>query len=180
MNKQELFGVLFAWRLVKQGSWPDLLPAMNTRAAQWPTMDEAALRREVREYLEQMNAPSCTVRVFWKLGADLTFAGCNDLVARDGGLSDASALLGKTDFDPSVPWTRQAAKYRADDLSVMAGGPRLDIVERQDSATGTTWLRTGKAPIRLASGDAVGLLGMYEVIDVATATRLNARSISTR
>lgn len=161
--------------MVKQGSWPELLPAMQTRAAQWPTMDEAALQREVNDYLAQMNAPSCVVRVFWKLGPDLTFAGCNHLIARDGGLADASALLGKNDFDPSIPWTRQAAKYRADDLAVMAAGPRLDIVERQDSATGTTWLRTGKAPIRLVSGDVVGLLGMYEVIDVATAARLNAR-----
>lgn len=180
MNRQELFGVLLAWRTVKQGSWPELLPAMNARAAQWPTMDEAALRREVSGYVAEMNAPACTVRVFWKLGPDLTFAGCNNLIARDGGLPDASALLGKTDFDPSVPWTRQAAKYRADDLAVMASGPRLDIVERQDASSGTTWLRTGKAPVRLVTGEVVGLLGMYEVIDTATAARLNARSPTPR
>ena len=55
---------------------------------------------------------------------------------------------------------------------VSKGVALLDIVERQDSPAGTVWLRTGKAPIRVGDGEAIGLLGMYEVIDDATAKAL--------
>ena len=55
------------------------------------------------------------------------------------------------------------------------GAERLDIIERQDNPSGATCVRTGKAPIRPADRKAMGMLGMYEVIDAATVKRLARR-----
>jgi hypothetical protein len=114
------------------------------------------------------------VRVFWKLGPDLKFAGCNEHFAHDAGMPKAQ-LIGKDDFDPKLPWKHQSAKYRIDDEAVVkAGEAKLDIIERQRGTTGTiTWVRAGKAPIR-AGQEVIGILGMYEVLDDATGRRLFA------
>ena len=46
-----------------------------------------------------------------------------------------------------------SAKYRADDQAIIARGlPMLNIVERQQSTSGITWLVTGKTPIKRADG----------------------------
>jgi hypothetical protein len=110
--------------------------------------------------------------VFWKLGPKYVFAGCNEHFARDSGLP-ASQLLGTDDFDSRLPWGPQAAKYRADDTEVVqAGTPKLDILERQKSPSGAViWVRVGKAPI-LAGGSAIGVLGMYDLLDEKAATKL--------
>jgi hypothetical protein len=102
---------------VKSASWPHLHKAMDQRAGRWPSADEAALRAELDGYLVETAAPSCGVRVFWKLGPKFLFAGLNAHFARDAGVA-APDLLGSDDFDPRLPWAAQAAKYRADDKEV--------------------------------------------------------------
>jgi hypothetical protein len=51
--------------------------------------------------------------------------------------------------------------------------PKLDILERQKSATGEVfWVRVGKAPILAPDGSARGILGMYDILDDKTASKL--------
>ena len=76
---------------------------------------------------------------------------------------------------------RGQKRYRAVALRAAARGPAVApllaeglgaIIERQSSEAGLTWLRTSKAPIALKSGEVIGLLGMYGVIDRDTAVKL--------
>ena len=171
---EELRAVLAAYLVVKNASWPDLHRGMAKRAAHWPGMSEAELRAELDAYLKEVSGPDYPVRVFWKLGPKFLFGGCNHRFARDAGLGRPSDLLGLDDFSPKMPWQAQAAKYRADDQEVFdTGRAKLDILERQTSATGpTVFVRVGKAPIRTAAGQVIGILGMYEVLDEKTAQKL--------
>ena len=164
--------VLEAYREVMSASWPDLHPDIAERAKQWPARSDPELLRELDGYLREASLPGCKVRIFWKLGADLRFGGCNDLFAQDAGLP-AAVLIGLDDYDKRLPWFAQAAKYRTDDEEVYKSGrAKLDILERQRSASGIIWVRAGKAPIRTEEGTILGILGMYEVLDGATGRRL--------
>ncbi len=171
---EELRAVLAAYLVVKGASWSHLHPGMAKRAVHWPSMSEAELRAELEAYLREVSGPDCPVRVFWKLGPKFLFAGCNDRFARDAGLGGPSDLVGLDDFSPKLPWQAQAAKYRADDKDVLdTGKAKLDILERQTSASGTTvFVHVGKTPIRTAAGQVIGILGMYEVLDEKTAQKL--------
>jgi hypothetical protein len=167
--------VLAAYREVMMASWPDLHPAMASRAGGWVTASEDTLRDELRSYLREASRPECPVRVFWKLTPDYKFGGCNEHFAHDAGLT-VDQLVGLDDFDKRLPWGFQAAKYRADDESIVKSGQaRLNIIERQKGTTGDiTWVRVGKAPIRAAAG-VIGILGMYETLDQETGRRLFAK-----
>jgi len=174
MSADQIRAVLSAYQRVMAASWPTLHPEMTERASQWATASAETLEAELQSYVRQASEPSCQVRVFWKMAPNFTFAGCNEQFARDAGMPTA-VLLGKEDFDPKLPWVRQAAKYRDDDEAVFSSGtPKLDIIERQRGTTGAiTWVRAGKAPIRTAQ-ETIGILGMYEVLDDATGRRLFA------
>ena len=172
-STEDLRAVLTAYRTVKNGSWPQMHPAMDRRLSQWALAGEAELAAELESYLKDSDAPDGAVRVFWKLGPKFLFAGCNDRFARDAGIA-ASVLMGLDDFDSRLPWGGQAAKYRADDTEVFqARAPKLDILERQKSASGDVfWVRVGKAPIVAPDGSARGILGMYDILDDKTASKL--------
>jgi hypothetical protein len=172
-SAEDLRAILTAYRTVKNGSWPQLHAAMDRRAPHWPLAGEAELAAELEGYLKESDAPSGAVRVFWKLGPKFIFAGCNDRFANDAGLP-ASELMGMDEFDSRLPWAGQASKYRADDMEVFRSGlPKLDILERQKSASGDViWVRVGKAPILAAAGTSLGILGMYDILDDKTAQRL--------
>ncbi len=168
----ELRAILEAYRTVATDSWPHLHPAMQRRSARWATASEDDLRAELQGYMDESGTGANKVRVFWKLGPKYLFAGCNDLFASDAGLK-AADLLGTDDFDPRLPWGGQAAKYRTDDMEVVnRGTPNLGILERQKSTSGVvTWVHVGKAPI-VSGGAAIGLLGLYEVIDDKAAQKI--------
>jgi hypothetical protein len=168
----EIRAILHAYKQVKDASWPRMHPDMAVRAPRWAAASLAELQAELAGYLQEASLPSGGVRVFWKLGPEFKFAGCNEQFARDAGLPHAE-LMGLDDFDPRLPWQAQAAKYRADDKEVYdTGTPKLDILERQSSAAGVTWVHVGKAPIRTGSGTVIGVFGMYELLDKETGTRL--------
>jgi hypothetical protein len=172
MTAEQARGILTAYQQVITASWPDLHPEMAAHAPSWPSANAEALERELEGYLRAASGPESLVRVFWKLLPGYTFGGCNEHFAHDAGLSGAE-LLGHDDFDRRLPWVYQAAKYRADDEAVVhSGHSRLNIVERQRSATGgITWVRVGKAPIRASTG-VIGVLGAYEMLDPKTGRRL--------
>ena len=174
VGREEIRAVLTAYRQVMEASWPNLHPTMGGRSPRWAGASETDLRAELADYVHEASMPSCRVRVFWKLGSSFVFGGCNEHFARDAGIPTAE-LVGLDDFDARLPWVLQAAKYRADDEEVVSSGTaKLDILERQKSAAGITWVRAGKAPIWPAGGIVIGLLGMYEVLDSATGTKLFA------
>lgn len=121
-------------------------------------LDDDALMRGVIEHID--------VRVFWK-DRESRYLGCNAVFARDAGFDSSQDLIGRTDFD--CGWAAQAPAYIADDLAVMQSGhAKLDIVEPQTTPDGALiWLKTSKLPLRNASGEIVGVLGLYEDITAA-------------
>jgi hypothetical protein len=169
---EELRGVLAAYKLVKDASWPDLHPAMAKASSRWGDLEESGLRAELEGYVAETEVPGCEVRLFWKSGPNLEFRGCNRNFAKDAGLSGPQELIGLDDFSDKLPWVAQAAKYRADDKEVVDGSQaKLDILERQKSSSGVVWVLVGKAPI-VAGGSSVGILGMYQVLDRETGHKL--------
>lgn len=174
-SADDLRAILSAYQIVMQASWPSLHPSMPEASRRWATASSSDLDAELAKYLHDSALSEQHVRVFWKLGTDFKFGGCNQLFANDAGLSSPADLIGTDDFDKRLPWGHQAAKYRIDDESVFKSGtPKLDILERQQSSTGITWVRAGKAPIRTASGDVIGILGMYELLDAEEGRKLYA------
>ena len=173
MAADEVKGVLVAYKTVMEASWPNLHPAMKARAALWPAASEPSLQSELREYVREASLPTCRVRVFWKIGPQFPFTGCNTHFATDAGFANVADLIGLNDFHEKMPWAAQAAKFRKDDKEVFDSGvAKLDILERQDSAAGTVWVLVGKAPIRNGSGVVIGILGMYELLEEAVATKM--------
>jgi hypothetical protein len=171
----ELRAVLIAYKLVKDASWPDLHPGMVKASARWGQATEAELRKELEGYIDETARPGCDVRVFWKLGHDLKFAGCNLMFVKDAGLKSPADMIGIDDFSDKLPWKAQAAKYRFDDKQVVDSGKAiLDMLERQNSATGTVWVLVGKAPVQVA-GRSIGILGMYQILDQAAANVILAK-----
>jgi hypothetical protein len=177
-SADELRAILSAYHQVAAASWPDLNPTMKSRAARWSTASASELRSELEGYLREVAPPRSNVRVMWKTGPKYQFGGCNETFAKDAGLKP-SELIGSDDFDKRLPWRHQAAKYRRDDETVVkTGKANLDIVERQESTAGEmTWVRAGKAPLKLADGTAFGILAMYEVVDAATGRALFMKSM---
>ena len=176
-SADELRAILSTYQLVA-AAWPDLNPTMKARAAGWPTAAAPELRAELDGYVREVAPPHSQVRIVWKTAPKFLYAGCNELFAKDAGLGSAE-LIGIDDFDKRLPWRHQAAKYRRDDETVVkTGKANLDIIERQESSAGEmTWVRAGKAPIKLSDGSVFGLLAMYEIVDAATGRALFMKSM---
>ncbi len=164
MQAQPTQAILAAYLEAISAFWPELHTRLLQRSATWAGQSEDELGRELEACLAEASGPGSQVRIFWKLGPDLRFGGCNRLFAEDAGVPAAS-LVGMDDFDPRLPWAGQAEKFRADDLGVFLGGePRMDIVERQRSAAGVIWVKVAKVPIRSPAGP-TGILGLYQILE---------------
>jgi PAS domain S-box-containing protein len=114
-------------------------------------------------HLLQCIIDSAPIRVFWK-DRECRYLGCNPAFAHDAGMQTPADLLGRDDFDMS--WAEQAELYRSDDQQVMASGQaRMNYEEPQTTPDGRTiWLRTSKVPLQNASGQVIGVLGIYDDI----------------
>lgn len=175
----EVLGVLRAYKVVRDASWPELNPSMGSRAASWGSMSAADLEAELAGFLREASGAGRPERVFWKLGPDLAFGGCNQHFAADAGFARPSELVGLTDFDKRIPWQRQAAKYRADDEEVVKSRqPKLNILERQETPHGMVFVLVSKAPVLRADGTAAGILGIYGVVDNKRASQIYAQQVS--
>lgn len=164
-----LRAILNAYRAAVQVAAPSLHPTMSANWHKWATANRDTLFTELQSYLREASNPECQVRIFFKLGPEFIYGGCNDQFARDGGFNSRAEFVGIDDFDTRVAWLAQSGKYRSDDRTVVSSGePLLGVIERQYSAAGTIWLDTSKVPIVL-NGEAIGLFGTYEVIDAKTA-----------
>lgn len=139
-----------------------------------PNQTIAALRQRIAELEELVEDRSQMLRlvldhiplaVFWK-DRRLNFLGANQHFADDASLASPDELIGKNDYD--MPWASQAELYRSDDMRVIESGEAvLNYEEMQPQADGRiTWVRVSKVPLRDASGQVVGVLGMYDDITV--------------
>jgi hypothetical protein len=172
---EDLRAILAAYKQVVDASWSQLHPTMAEKSRQWGTRSAVELRAELADYVTDASRPSCNARLFWKLGPEFEFGGCNTQFAQDAGFTSTTDVVGITDFDKRLPWRPQSAKYRLDDEAVVASRiPQLDIIERQKAPNGDiSWVRVGKVPIQRADGTAIGVLGMYEVLDAETGRTLH-------
>ena len=179
-SADELRAILLAYQQLAAASWPELNPSMKSRAARWATASADELRAELDGYVREVAPPRSNVRIVWKTGPKFLYAGCNEMFAKDAGMK-ASEMIGIDDFDKRLPWRHQAAKYRRDDETVAKSGKaNLDIIERQESTAGEmSWVRAGKAPLKLADGTTFGIIAMYEIVDAATGRALFMKSMKT-
>ena len=127
MSKSEVRGILETYRRVMEASWPHMHPVMAARARMWPAASDAELEKELAGYITECSAPDCKVRVFWKLGADFAFGGCNEQFAADAGIPRAE-LIGLTDFDRRLPWRMQAANIAPTIKKSLAAAKRTSIL----------------------------------------------------
>jgi PAS domain S-box-containing protein len=107
--------------------------------------------------------------IFWK-DQDSVYLGCNKNFAALDGKADPRELVGRTDFD--MTWKEHAHLYRAGDVATMTSGEAiLDKEERSiDPAGNETIILTSKVPLRNASGEVTGLLGI--IVDITARKRL--------
>jgi len=99
--------------------------------------------------------------VFWKDRSSV-YLGCNKSFSDLAGLESPADIVGLDDHD--LPWSEEeTANYREDDrLVIDSGEAKLHMVETQTDASGKqTWLDTSKVPLRDASGEIVGVVGVY-------------------
>jgi len=127
--------------------------------------DQDVANRELHasRQLLQTIIDTVPIRVFWKDRAS-RYLGGNPPFARDAGVDDPAALIGRD--DTQTAWADRAALYRADDQAVMESGiPKLFYEEPIHTAAGAViWGRTSKVPLRDEAGRTVGLVGIYEDI----------------
>src|ERR1700738_121455 len=76
-NVDDLRAILAAYKKVADASWPQLHPSMHDKSRHWGTATEHELRTELDEYVRDASSPTCQLRLFWKIGPQFAFGGCN-------------------------------------------------------------------------------------------------------
>ena len=117
---------------------------------------------EKTNYLLETVLNSIPQGVFWK-DRNSIYMGSNDLVAEMAGFSNASDIVGKSDYQlPNVP-SEQAELYIEKDREVMESGiPQSGIEYISNHPDGRQiWLETSKVPLRDTAGEIVGVLGTW-------------------
>ncbi len=129
-------------------------------------IDVTEKKRAHEELIEQKDLLDNIIKhvpaaIFWK-NRDLTFAGCNQIMADLAGFADPREMIGKTDYDMS--WKKEEADFfRECDSKVMESGqPMLNIEEPLLQADGKeAILLTSKVPLTDPAGNVIGLLGIF-------------------
>src|SRR3989344_3704452 len=101
--------------------------------------------------------------LYWK-DVNSVYLGCNENFAKAAGLKKPEDIIGKTDFD--LAWGKTEAElFRAGDRAVLRGEYKLDFEEPQLMADGRRrTVLASKVPLKDASGQTVGILGIYQDI----------------
>ncbi len=164
--QQPLAGILDRIAAIRGGSAVSAAP-MEHRNDEWGTIqtalsDMADDLARTHGLLQQV-VDTAPIRVFWK-DRECRYLGCNPAFARDAGKESPAEIVGRDDF--AMGWADQAELYRDDDRKVMKSGQsRLNYEEPQTTPDGhAIWLRTSKVPLRNASGEVIGVLGIYDDI----------------
>jgi hypothetical protein len=165
LTGKRMHAVVSAFVVLVERSWPNHEVARRIAQA-GRELTAVAACRALLEALDATHDEFPTVMFWWK-NEQSAFLGFCPRFAEASGLP-ALELLGLTDAEPAVAWNRQAALYMKDDREVLLSGvPRFDILERQDRAGTTVWLRTSKVPYESAAG--AGTVGGFDTISAARA-----------
>ena len=173
-----LRGILRSYVQAAHAGWPALHPEMVQRVPLWPRMREPELQEELTGFLAAASRPGCPVRVFWKLGPKLAYAGGNPQFALDAGQAAMEDLLGLDDFDSRLPWGHYAATFRNDDLRVLRSDLVSNVIERQQIGLAIRWNRVVKSAIRGDHRIVHGVFVMYETLDPIVGRQLFARQVT--
>jgi len=173
-----LRGILRSYVQAAHAGWPSLHPEMIQRVPHWPRMREPELQEELARFLAEASRPDCSVRVFWKLGPKLAYAGGNPQFAQDAGHAAMEGLLGLDDFDPRLPWGHYAARFRNDDLRALRSDLVSNVIERKPIGLASRWDRVVRSAIRGDHRIVHGVFGMYETLDPIVGRQLYARQIT--
>ncbi len=135
-------------RVVKvHGSFQDITELKQAEAAR---MAERDLLRTLFDLLPDY---------IYVKDAQSRFLACNDRCARHMGAASHHEVLGRTDEDFFSP--EQAAEFRADELTVLAGTPLIDKQETSAQPDGHhRFYLTTKLPRRDSSGKVIGIVGI--------------------
>ncbi|WP_161635014.1 sensor histidine kinase [Leptolyngbya sp. Heron Island J] len=98
--------------------------------------------------------------IFWK-DQESVYQGCNERWATMAGLASSEQVVGMT--DQQLPWTDDEREWylRCDRKVLTTGQSLLNIQGQQTQADGQQkWRQANKVPIRDATGQIVGLLGI--------------------
>lgn len=99
--------------------------------------------------------------VFWK-DLNCVYLGCNEVFAKNAGLTSPDEIVGKTDYD--LPWTKEEADWylTCDRRAMDNDQAELDIDETQLTSEGKkTVIRTSKIPLHGKDGKVLGVLGFF-------------------
>jgi diguanylate cyclase (GGDEF)-like protein/PAS domain S-box-containing protein len=109
---------------------------------------------------------------------DSHFAAVNDAVVKHHGFTDASQMIGKTDFDLAEP-ARAEELLREEQELVKAGGMVDDRIEVLSDVTGKLyWYSTSKVPLHSPDGEIIGIAGVTR--DVTQEKRLEQELTDSR
>jgi DNA-binding CsgD family transcriptional regulator len=100
---------------------------------------------------------------------DSIYLGCNDAFANIAGYSDAKTIIGKTDKE--LIWDEYTLNlYLAGDKKVV--NERLTLVDQHEPLSDNHNYKGevfgSKQPMFTATGELVGIIGCYEVVDLST------------
>ena len=135
--------------------------------------------RQSKQMLEAV-IDSVPQRIYWK-DTQSRYLGCNRAFAHDVGLTEASQVVGLTDYD--LPWHSVASQARKRDREVIeTGKPLVNYEEYSVAANGAwRWLLKTKVPLRNTQGEVIGLLTAAEDVterkSVDLALRLRSRAL---
>ncbi|TRZ96118.1 MAG: PAS domain S-box protein, partial [Rhodocyclaceae bacterium] len=94
---------------------------------------------------------------FWLKDTGHRFLAVNKIFSNACGRTSPEELVGLTDFDV---WPEElAARYRADDIQVMASGTEKTVEEPVAGGSETGWIETYKKPLVAPDGTLLGTVG---------------------
>jgi PAS domain S-box-containing protein len=186
---ESVFGIMVAspWRAFEHAGWmlfettflvwgvaqsrTDLLGLSKLQVSLTDEKDllEHNVERRVAELKQQRhllqevidNIPGA---VFWK-DSQFRYVGCNSAFATAAGIPSPAAIVGKQDEE--LPWSHEETQwYRHCDRQVIESRkPRLNIEEcLRASNGGTKTILTSKVPLLDATGQAIGVIGIFQDI----------------
>ncbi|OLP18899.1 hypothetical protein BST81_08260 [Leptolyngbya sp. 'hensonii'] len=167
----------FPENLVSDG-WVQAIEGLTRNLCSEPTtppeyeQEETSRRQIVLETTEsedfeaflQLVLDNLPLFIFWK-DRNSVYLGCNQRFAHVAGFAHPRHIFGKTDDE--MPWRpeEREAFLALDRLVMETNTPRYNVIESQRTADGRqTWSETSKIPLRDATGQVIGILGIFQDI----------------
>lgn len=112
----------------------------------------------------QLVMDNIPIAIFWK-DRESRYLGCNKLFATHSGRETTEEIVGKNDYDMVYKKEESDFFRECDRRIIESGKAEYHIIEPQLQADGKqAWLDTSKMPLHDASGNIIGVLGLYDDI----------------